>query len=144
MLAVGLLSASQAQALDLPFKLRVGADENGPFKPTTKIHMNQGNVGYAYWQLRSTDDADRGINFSTPSAPYDEYRVRWFKGNKDITDDVEGDGLEVTLKAHADKIFRSRVKRVEDSSEETCIGANAFDGFDTSHAELGVNQECVI
>jgi hypothetical protein len=129
MLAALVLTAPQSSAGPTdPFGVRAAKEKDGQY--TTFLQALKVPVGEkktVYWRIKSKVETDLSAKFddaATPNPNPGGYKVRWYKGKKEVTTEVKGDGRPFTLPAGGAKTFRATVKHVEPSAG-FCLGGQA-------------------
>jgi hypothetical protein len=120
-LAVLALAAPAAEAGGL--QVRVAKSADGPYQTgEPRLNVGAGTTKTGY--IRA---ANKGVATATLTLtqliypPPAAYKLRWFKGQRNITGDVRTSGFEFKLKPETRKTFRVRVTP-KDTPDEACLG----------------------
>lgn len=108
------------------------------------MNPDVGQTKTLYWKAKNNSGDPQDLSFDDASTPkLSGYEVKWFRGDHNISSQVEGSGYEFSLGDGNTKIFRARLERVS-SGMGFCLGGQAgtpdipwFDG-----AYFGVNGDC--
>ena len=127
-----VLGASQVSAgitPMAPFTVKGGKSKDGPFvAPTAPVNIEVGKTKTRYWQIKNQSPSDLPLTFddgATPSPNPEGFKVLWYKGKKDVTAEVKGDGKGFVLPEDGTKYFRATVKHVTESPG-FCLEGRAF------------------
>ena len=132
MAALGL--SVTAQGLSTNATIGGSKDKSGPFVPTGHVKIDVGESRDLYFRVKSISDQSQDHELVSFTTKRPAYKVTWFKGKHDITDDVNGvNGYEFSLGAHRKKLIRVHVKR-RAGHDATCVAPNLFDGSNTFEA----------
>jgi hypothetical protein len=98
--------------------------KDGPYALTTHVKLKRAKNVYV--KVKSTHDQNQTATLTEGSVgPGDaDYQVKWFRGDEDISHDVQTSGYDFTLKPEKAKIFRVRVKPEADSPRKVCLFSN--------------------
>jgi hypothetical protein len=121
-LAALALAAPAAEAGGL--EVRVAKSADGPYQPSEQLRLNvaAGKTKTGYIRVLNKGIPTATLNLTQliyPPPP--AYKLRWFKGQRNITGDVRTSGFEFKLKPNARKTFRMRVTP-KDTPDEACVG----------------------
>jgi hypothetical protein len=130
------------------FKVRVAKQESGPYSVFQKVHIPVGEAKSAYFKVKNKANENllhMNFNDNSPDPNPEDYNVRWFKGDNDISSQVKSeDGYPFTLKQDKPLIIRVKVKHL-DPGDGACVdGEAAGDDVGDSIAVLGVNTLCTL
>jgi hypothetical protein len=114
-----------------PTTMKISKHKHGPFKD--KILTDTLSLGASrdyYFKVTNSTGNPQEVTLVSFLKPTTSYEKTWFKGHKNITDDVYGvahDGYTFTIR-NKPKLFRGRVKKT-DGPSATCMGANLYTGM---------------
>ena len=121
------LGPGQAQAGGSTFSLRAAKSKDGPYEVFSGVGITQGQAKTTWWRVKSRSNGDQqSMSFSDLGGDAPGYKVTWFKGKKNITNEAEGAGYEFDLAAGQSKYFSSRIKRTGPEAD-TCVQARVWD-----------------
>jgi hypothetical protein len=128
-LALAVVVASGAFAHGpVPAKATVARHADGPWTPgVIHDHMAPGDTLSFYVRVKNTSSPGHTENVSLfdegyPFGSEDGYRVKWFKGRRDISNSTQGGTYDFKLKHNRRKTFRVRVHAVDTSSDACVLG----------------------
>ena len=125
-LALGIAGGALAQGGD-PAKVEVSRHKDGPWR-SSALHdkLRPGETTSFYIRVKNTSDPGHTEDFSLADPGYpsaeDGYRVKWFKGRRDISNSTKGGTYDFKLKHNRRKTFRVRVHAVDTSSDACVLG----------------------
>ena len=140
-LAIALVLALAACATALArgdHSVLVAKDKDGPYLSSGgNLHIKD-QAKSVFFQVRNEVSSPQEFTFEDDS--FDpgrrDYRVRWFRGQQEVTDEVRSPGGYVfTLQGEKARIFEAVVKPVEPHPLEMClvgratVGSNDLVGF---------------
>ena len=135
---VGALTATVASpvsAVPPPDSLKFARQKSGPYKETpVKMTVNAGQRKTFYLESRSDESPALDILIEDNEP---DYRLKYFKGKNNITDEVTDEGYFYEPKASGVK-FRVTVKRPAAGPATDCVVVNAED----AQAVIGFNKVC--
>lgn len=137
------LLATTANSRGTGFDLKVSKHEDGPFRELARLSVNGNQTRSATWLAKSKSDNDQGMRLFS-AADDRGYRIKWFRGDKNITEEVEDSpGYKLTLKGRTSKLFTVEVKRGEAALQNTCVEASLADQslVFSDLAVVGVNTD---
>jgi hypothetical protein len=117
------LVAGPGHATNVTFDLEIAKSKDGRYKETLNARVPQGPADF-FHRVRSKTNVEQKITFKGPgSADSPAYRIRWFKRDDDITQEVTGPGFEFNLPAGGKKHFRVVLK--PDPGNDECLISSA-------------------
>ncbi len=138
---VATLAAGQAHGGKSAFALRSAKQHDGPYKVFTRVAIEQGDQRTTWWRVKNKSATDEeSMNFSDLGGDAPGYKVQWFRGQENISAEVEDQGYEFDLAAGQARYFSSRIKRTG-PEEDNCVQARVWD-FEhsmASDASMNVN-----
>ncbi len=142
------LTAVPAVAGDPPFEVKASKHEDGPYVETTQtVNVPIGDAKSLYWKVKHVSGGALEMRFTdalTASPNPEGLKIRWFKGTKEITNEVKGSGYEFTLLNGSRKFFRAKVRAVGASDGACVVGqADRIDPSFSDNAGFAVNGPCV-
>jgi hypothetical protein len=121
--------ASATDAAGPAAKIKASKHEDGPYSGgTITDHMSVGETQDYYFKVVNKRDTRQELNLNSGVPPEPEYERTWFKGNRDVTDEIAsgpGYNFEIGQKA---KIFRVRVEKNSNGGNQ-CIDAHLVKGM---------------
>ena len=118
--------AGSASALAPQVVTKAGKHKSGPFTHELQhLSVPVGKAKTVYWQVKNRNGAPLDVEFNdaaTGDANTEGFRINWFRGQKNVTSDVKGDGYEFHMKADATKLFSAVVRHRSDGSPGFCLG----------------------
>jgi hypothetical protein len=121
---LGIAGGALAHAAD-PAKVEVSRHQDGPWR-SSALHdkLRPGETTSFYIRVKNTSDPGHTEDFSLYDAGYpsaeDGYRVKWFKGRRDITHQSHGPHYDFSLKHGKSKVFRVQVHDI-DTHQDACV-----------------------
>lgn len=145
---LGLLGAAALSApaeAATPTQLREAKHEDGPYVNRILLINIAETPKNAYFRLKNTTNHNQDVLASDNSfgSGLADYEVRWFRGNAEITDEMQGIGSAFGLKPDHPKIVRARIKPLVADPGVFCLSTGfmiAPDAFETFGA-FNVNDE---
>lgn len=142
------LAAGPASAGDPFFEVSASKHKDGPYLNTTQnVNVPIGDAKSLYWKVKHVTGGKLEMRFTdalTETPNPEGLEIRWFKGTKEITDEVKGSGYEFTLPNGSRKFFRARVKAVGTSDGACVVGqADRIDPPFSDNTGFAVNGPCV-
>jgi len=143
--AAGATQAAEADALAKApptIRIRVSTSKAGPFKKFVQASMGQGARRTIHWRVTNTGGQDSSVRLDDDGTFYDDFKVRWFRGDLDISDDVKGfEGFSFTSKPGKARLFSMRVRRTPISGAGACMRGRVVTepAMNTDRAVLGIN-----
>jgi hypothetical protein len=131
-----------AQALNPPATIGGSKHKDGPFATDGQAKVRVGESRDLWFRAKSESPDPQTLDLRTFDENRPTYRVKWFKGRQDITNDVStGDGYEFNLGANKKKLFRVHVKRLA-GGEFICLDASLYTTTDqfVSGADIAINN----
>jgi hypothetical protein len=141
-LALGIAGGALAQGGD-PAKVEVSRHKDGPWR-SSALHdkLRPGETTSFYIRVKNTSDPGHTEDFSLADPGYpsaeDGYRVKWFKGRRDISGQTRGDSYGFSVKHGRSKIFRVQVHDI-DTHHDACVIGEVDDAGD-SYFAYGVDH----
>ena len=142
------LTAAPVFAGDPPFEVTASKHRDGPYLATTQsVNVPIGDAKSLYWKVKHVSGGALEMRFTdalTESPNPKGLKIRWFKGTKEITNEVKGSGYEFTLPNGSRKFFRARVKAVGPSDGACVVGqADRIAPSFSDNAGFAVNGPCI-
>ena len=133
---------ASASAGDPVVSLKVAKHKDGPYKTVQTTHIAPPDAKDFYWKVRNPTDAKLpDVLLTAGEVSSAGWIARWFRGDDQITSDVEGGGYEFALRPGKSKLFRSRLKPTEIAKKQLCFDAYAGPPLtDTDGALVAVNE----
>jgi hypothetical protein len=100
--------------------------EGGPWVEDDYLHMNVGQKTKSiFWRVRNQDTGDHDVALTEDlgGAGMNDYRVRWYRGDKDITGNVRGLGYGWIFASDEIKKFEATVKAKGANPDPICVSA---------------------
>ena len=140
-LALALAPSSQGRGGF--FVVKVAKDKDGPFRKALNRVIPDGETRSLWYLVKSKVPDDQQVSFyeQTPDAP-EGLKVKWFKGDQDVTDDVQTSGHDFNLSAGKSKYFQARVKATEPGLLYCLRGTASTGGVFFNTAEGEINHGC--
>jgi hypothetical protein len=131
-----------------PFDVKASKHKDGPYLETTQsVSVPIGDTKSLYWKVKHVSGGALEMRFTdalTQSPNPEGLKIRWFKGTKEITNEVKGSGYEFTLPNGSRKFFRARVRAVGASDGACVVGqADRIEPLFSDTAGFAVNGPCV-
>jgi hypothetical protein len=119
-LAVAILIAGSAGAAE-PGQpvLDSSLKKNGPFGGNVFIKSEQAKD--AYVRVRSTWSDQTAVIREQVAGSGEDYRFKWFRGNEDISHDVQTSGYEFELPGDGARKFRVQIKPQVNKPGKACL-----------------------
>ncbi len=142
------LSAAPASAGAPPFEVKASKHSDGPYLDTLQsVNVPIGDMKSLYWKVKHVSGGALEMRFTdalTQTPNPEGLKIRWFKGTKEITNEVKSSGYEFTLPNGSRKFFRARVKAVGPSDGACVVGqADRIEPSFSDNAGFAVNGPCV-
>jgi hypothetical protein len=118
MAAIGL--SVPAHGLNPDATLGASKHKDGPFVAQAHVKIDVGSSRDVYFKATSFLEDPQDLKLQSFATERPAYKVTWFKGRHDITDEVRGAGYEFSLGPHRKKLFRVHVKRKQ-GHDATCV-----------------------
>ena len=140
LIALALLAAVPAQAgmgaPEVPIKVAKHAD--GPFQSGSFMVNVKSKPRSFYFKIINRDDHDLDVTLDDVSHGdgLADFGVRWFRGNRDITQEVRATGHAFGLKQSKARVFQGRVKPKVGNPGEICLAPRFHvepDSYDAVH-----------
>lgn len=142
---VPLSAAAPAPARGgLPASLKSAKEKDGPFKEVVRVNMPVGDMKVVWFRAKSSADKPQqfGFNDAESSSELEGYKVKWFKGDQNVSSSVQTEGQLLVLEPGDPKFLQAKVKRTG-PGEPFCLIGQLFDkSLDKKNAYAGVNDEC--
>jgi hypothetical protein len=136
-LALALAPSSQGRGGF--FVVKVAKEKDGPFRNHLNRVIPNDETKSLWYLVKSKAGDDQPVFFyqEPPDAPED-LKVKWFKGQNDISHDVQTSGHDFNLQAGKSKLFQARVRATE-PGVLYCLQGTAMTGgvfFNTAEGEI--------
>jgi len=105
---------------DIDFKKKPG----GPWIEYTSGQKRVGQEPKAvFWRVRNQDTGDQDVSVEERRSGdgQDDYRIRWFRGDKDVTNDLRGPGYEFTFASDESRKFKATIKAKKANPGPLCL-----------------------
>jgi hypothetical protein len=127
--ALAVLIAAPLSVAGLsPVDLHVAKSKDGPYRTSVGASLPDGETRSFWFRARPDSDTTREYTFKEILPFADEVRVRWYRGQNDVTQEIRDDGLPFTLKPDQSKLFRA--KATSKSNGGYCFAASLYDESD--------------
>ena len=140
-----LALATPAAAGTPPFVVKVAKDKDGPYKQGfTDVNLQGGQVKDFFFRVRNKEpEPFNNMRFQEIFGPAPDGMVyRWFKGNTNITQEVQTSGYAFNLPGDGRRFFRFKAKATADGLTD-CMGGEAdFQNTIADAAFLQFNTGC--
>jgi len=106
--------------IDIDFKKKPG----GKWIEFTSVTKRVGETYKSvYWRVRNRDTGDHDISLTEYKSGDGivDYRIRWFKGGKRITEKVQGSGYEFVFASDETRTFEARIKAKDANPRPLCL-----------------------
>jgi hypothetical protein len=129
-LAIVALAFAAAPALggDPPIDVKGSKHKDGPYAETMQgVNVPIGEAKSLWWKVKHISGGKLDVRFTdalTVNPNPEGLKIRWFRGDKDITEAVKGAGYDFKLPKGSRKLFRAKVKAVG-PSEGACVVGQA-------------------
>lgn len=117
-----LLAPFAASAGEPDASLTVAKHADGPYGTVTTVNIPAGQSKSVYWRVKNQSPGkltDLLLSDSDTDYPVG-WKARWYRGQKEITEGVQGGGHEFTLKKDASARFRLKLK-AGDEADQWCV-----------------------
>ena len=133
------VAALPASAGDL-FVFKIAKQKSGPYSGDSITRVIDPGQSKAFYLKASTlpGDEPQSATLSQPGKAI--YKTKYFKGDHNITQEVQGGGYEFTLKDKPKK-FRGVVKDIGNAPDPSCIPIE-LETTSPGGVDLGVNAIC--
>ena len=129
--AVGVLgmagvlgTASPADAGAALVNARIGAQEDGPYEDVTLgAKLSPGKARSFHVKVKNASDDELRVTLTALLNGTDAFKEKYYRNDREITEQVDGAGFEFGLQPGQTKRFRLRVKAI-DVPEARCISSN--------------------
>ena len=143
--------ASPATALDPLYTVQVAKQKSGDYDRYDTVTLDVGDKRTLYWKVANKTEEDYKVDFNDAATENPNpagFKVKWFRGDKEITDEVKnGNGYRFKLLEGEKEFFHATIKRTDEMSDENvCLGgqgAMAPEPYYAETAYFGVNGECI-
>ena len=101
--------------------------KSGPYEPKlrVKVRSNGRNV---FVRVKSTYDSRQKAHMveglSGPGDPEADWQINWFRGDEDVSHDMQTSGYDFRLRPHKSKRFRVRLKPNVGGADPFCLYSN--------------------
>ena len=139
-----MLSAGTAGArLTPPVTLKVAKHKDGPYAYDQVVNVPVGKSKSVYFKAKNTtgENVDAEFDDNGSSSGLENFVVKWFRGDKNISSEVKGSGYDFPLKANKQAILRAKLTH-SDPGSGFCLDGEATANLITSFAGVAVNQKC--
>jgi hypothetical protein len=148
-ISVALITADAAGAGGgQPPTLRVAKKPEGPYANAWQdVNLPPGEAKNFYFKVKNKTSSNIDTELSGTGDDLPDFKVRWFRGNNDITDDVVQPGaIDVTLDPGEVRRYRARVKHrdVQPDQATYCLVLFADGMFATRVAIVGIEAHCAV
>jgi hypothetical protein len=121
-IAVSVFLSSGLASAGLPgVELEGSKSADGTFKDLTRARVKDSRDLFVQASNVSGEAYDATMTDDVLGPGDSDYRIRWFKGDKDITDKVRGPGYDFSVANNDEKRFRVRVKVRADNPKRICF-----------------------
>jgi hypothetical protein len=105
-------------------KVTGAKQKDGPYALKQNVRIKRAKSLYV--KVKSTHDQNQTATLAqNVVGPGDaDYQIDWFRGDEDISHDVQTSGYDFPLKPEKAKIFRVRVKPEADAPRKLCLYSN--------------------
>ena len=140
---LGALALSpSAQGRGDSWATKVAKDKDGPYGVVTKASVPNGDSKTLWWRVTSKADSDLNVAFVDDTGGTPGFKVKWFKGDDNVSSDVNEFGYEFVLHPDQSKYFRGVVTRTRQNADPVCIEAGAHNLLIFEFAFAGINIRC--
>jgi hypothetical protein len=127
--AISILAAPPAGAGmgSSPMRLTISKTKDGPYS-FSALHakVNAGPKGFFVKVADKTEHRQDGLlEDVSAGAGSANFKIRWFRGDENITSDVQGPGYGFGLKPGKPKVFRALVKPLNPDPGALCLAPRA-------------------
>ena len=140
-----LSAVPAAHGLGIGFDVTASKHKQGGYTGNPQdATIKQGKTKTFYWKVTANNLTDQELVFDDAAGSEPGYKVKWFKGKKNITEDVTSDdGYPFTLKQDKASKLRAKVKYTG-GSEILCLGGQARNPtlMESDAAYFSVNGLC--
>ena len=142
------VTAIPALAGTPPIDVKASKHKGGPYNETPQgVTVPVGEAKSLWWKVRHVSGGKLDVRFTDALTEFpnpEGLKIRWFKGDKEVSDAVKGAGYEFKLPKGSRKFFRARVKAVGPSDGACVVGQADELGLPYSDtAGFAVNGPCV-
>ena len=138
-----LLTAAPAGAGAEDLGVKSAKHKDGPYRVDTRINMDVGETRSLWWRVKSKGSSVQKVQFDEPTDDTDGYRVRWYRGNDDITTEVNDDeGYRFGLQAGRSVYFQAELKRRPAGDVACLYGEATNDLIAYVAATASINDTC--
>lgn len=122
LLAAGLAETARSGLVVPVPVVKLARDADGPWinKPVINGKLKPGKAKDFFVKIRNTTDHKQNARLELRGGD-PSYRLRWFKGRRNITSEVRGGGFEFGLRPRPARVFRLRIKATA-APGEMCVG----------------------
>jgi hypothetical protein len=142
--ALALVPAAALGHGEADFTVKAAKHKDGPYTDQLQsVNVAPEAKKSLYWRVKNLSVTTLPMEFNdaaTENPNPEGFRITWFKGKKNITQDVKGAGYEFNLKAGKKKTFEAVVK-AKVSPQPFCLGGQAITTapLDSAGAYFAVN-----
>jgi len=101
--------------------------KSGPYEKELRVKVRQQGRS-VFVRVKSTHDARQKATieerFVGPGDPEADWQINWFRGDQDVSHDVQTSGYEFGLRPHRAKRFRVKVKPNVATPDPFCLFSN--------------------
>jgi hypothetical protein len=131
-----------------PIDVKAAKHKDGPYAETTQdVNVPIGEARSLWWKVKHVSGGKLDVRFTDAMTEFpnpDGLKIRWFKGDKEITDAVKGAGYDFKLPKGSRKLFRAKVKAVGPSKGACVVGEAQELGIPSAdNRGFAVNGPCV-
>jgi len=128
---VGCLAWLGAVALSVPaeaanqIQLRLAKHEEGPYLARSPLINVSDSPKSAYFRLKNKTNHTQDVLAADDSfGSLANYEIRWYRGNQEITDEMQGIGSAFRLRPDRPKLLRARIKAPVADPGGFCLNAD--------------------
>ena len=145
LLLVAIPSAPAAKRGTVPFSVKVAPTKTAKFKKEITVDLPMGERKDWFFRLKlKPGEEDHAVFFDDAftDAPHpDGYRVQWYKNGENVSSEVKGSGMDLTLNDGAPKYFQVKIRALDDPFR--CVSAAVGDLEDTKYSYINLNGPCL-
>ncbi len=140
-LALALAPSSQGRGG--LFVTKVATDKDGPYRKEVNRVVPDDETRSLWFLVKSKDSEDLDLSLDEPnSEAHPDLKVKWFKGQNDISHDVQTSGHSFNLRAGKSKYFQARVKATQPDVQHCLVGSVSFGSVFFNDAQAEINHGC--
>ena len=143
-LAFALAGPADAGGDSLLLNAKVSKHLDGPYKGQIEATIDPGDAKNLYLKVKNRTGTSQAAELTDSGDP-PPYSAKFFKGSKNITDEVQGLGYEFNVAADGVKKFRMRMKRADSpAGAGTCLRPIVTDGDDDFEGPLAAIDRSIV